>query len=60
MVELLSVPLEEAKKALIKTIEDVDKDDILKYTTTWTKNKNSEKLFRSLIIEIDKNGKKEE
>jgi hypothetical protein len=57
-IDILSVSLEEAKKALIKNIEDIRKIDQLKYITTWIKGENSEKLLREITIEIKKNIKK--
>lgn len=60
MAEILSIPLEEARKALIRIIEDIDVDDVLKYTTSWTKIKGSKRLLKSMIIEINKCGKKDE
>lgn len=58
MVEILSVPLEDAKKVLVEIINDVNSDDVLKYTTTWTKGAGDTKLLRSLTIEVEKNIKK--
>lgn len=58
--DILSVSLEEAKKCLIKNIEDIRKIDQLKYITTWVKKENSEKLLREVTIEIKKNANKKE
>ena len=57
MVEILSVPLEDAKRLIVEAIQDINQEDVLKYTTVWTKGSGSTKLLKSLIIEVTKNSR---
>jgi hypothetical protein len=58
-MDVLRVPLDEAKENLVEIIKHVSKEDELKFTTVWVKAKGDTKLLKELTITVVKGVKGE-
>jgi len=56
-MDIIQVPLNQAKESLMEYIKNLTKEDYLKFSSVWIKEKGEERCLKSVTIDIIKGGR---